>query len=363
MFGAELERPEYLPERGEITMSYRESGTRLDLSAAGRGLQQTTLLLAYMAANPGSVILIDEPDAHLEILRQREIYRTITEGAADQGSQVVIASHSEVVLNEAADRDVVIAFVGRPHRIDDRGSQAAKALKQIGFEQFALAEQAGWVLYLEGATDLSILQTLAERLEHPARAALRRPFVHYVENQRPKARDHFYGLHESKPDLVGLLITDRLEREPREGDPRLSEWMWPRREIENYLCQPDTLLSFAEAGGVEYSAGPLFAQAEAERFRTLMEECIRDLVPPVALRDPRDSWWSEVKATDEFLDRVFQRFYDQLGLPNLMRKSDYHRLARFVPEESIDAAVTEALDLIQETANQARPLGAETRSV
>jgi len=59
MFGVFVKEPGYIPERGEITMSYLEHGTRLDLSAAGRGLQQTLLLLAYLQVNPGSVILID----------------------------------------------------------------------------------------------------------------------------------------------------------------------------------------------------------------------------------------------------------------------------------------------------------------
>jgi len=35
-------------------------------------------------------------------------------------------------------RRSVIAFVGTPHRIDDRGSQVVKALKQIGFERRAV---------------------------------------------------------------------------------------------------------------------------------------------------------------------------------------------------------------------------------
>jgi len=75
LFGVELLAPEYVIERGEIQMSYCEplpTGRRraeLDLSAAGRGLQQTLLLLAFLRWKPGSVILIDEPDAHLEILR------------------------------------------------------------------------------------------------------------------------------------------------------------------------------------------------------------------------------------------------------------------------------------------------------
>ena len=113
-------------------MTYRDqSGCVLDLSSAGRGLQQTLLLLAHLYANPKTVLLLDEPDAHLEVLRQRQIYQLLTDVASQQGSQVIAASHSEVVLNEAANRDVVIAFVGKPHRMDDRGQQLVKALTDI----------------------------------------------------------------------------------------------------------------------------------------------------------------------------------------------------------------------------------------
>ena len=143
LFGVDLDEPNYIVERGEIEMSYQESGISLDLSSSGRGLQQTLLLLAYIAAHPGSVLLLDEPDAHLEILRQRQIYQTLTELAREHDSQIVAASHSEVILNEAANRDVVIAFLGSPHRIDDRGSQLLKSLKSIGFEQYSQAETEG----------------------------------------------------------------------------------------------------------------------------------------------------------------------------------------------------------------------------
>jgi len=65
----------------------------------------------------------------------------LTEVAHAQGGQIIAASHSEVVLNEAADRDIVIAFVGEPHRIDDRGSQLLKSLKEIGYDQYYQAEE------------------------------------------------------------------------------------------------------------------------------------------------------------------------------------------------------------------------------
>ena len=152
LFGVQLEEPVYIRERGEIEMSYRDrSGISLDLSSSGRGLQQTLLLLAYIAAHPGSVLLLDEPDAHLEILRQRQIYQMLTELATEHESQIVAASHSEVILNEAANRgNVIIAFLGKPHCINDRGNQLLKSLREFGFEHYYKAEQKGWVSILRG---------------------------------------------------------------------------------------------------------------------------------------------------------------------------------------------------------------------
>jgi len=84
--------------------------------------------------------------------------------------------------------------------------------------------------------------------------------------------------------------------------------------------------------------------------------CIADLVSPAALRNRSDPWWRDVKASDQFLDRVMEVFATKLGIPNLMRKSDYHELARFVPVGQIDPEVTEVLEAIVETAKLAKPV-------
>ncbi len=354
-FLVSLDEPAYIAERGEIVMTYRErQGAQLDLSSAGRGMQQALLLLAHMVVNPGSVLLLDEPDAHLEILRQRQIYQLLTEWAREQGSQIIAASHSEVILNEAAGRDVVVAFVGRPHRIDDRGFQAQKALKEIGFDQYYQAEQTGWVLYLEGSTDLAILRAFAEILEHPARRVLTQPFVHYVANLPRRARDHFRGLRDAKPDLVGIALFDRLPQS-LQSTPELQEYMWRRREIENYLCSPQTLLAYAAASARESAQGPLFESVEARRWRETMEECIADFVPRAALRDAGDRWWLDTKASDDFLDRLFEAFFRKLQLPNLMGKTDYHVLARHVLLSQLDPEVSEVLNAVVEVAARAKP--------
>ena len=350
LFGIALDRPRLIEGRGEIEMSFRNmNGTRLDLSASGRGLQQTLLLTAYLMTNPGSVLLLDEPDAHLEILRQRQIYRLLTEVAHESDSQVVAASHSEVILNEAADRDVVVAFVGQPHRIDDRGGQVYKSLKSIGFEHYYQAEITGWALYLEGSTDLAILVAMAAVLEHPAADVLVRPFVEYVGNHVSAMNEHFHGLREAKPDLVAFGLFDREDNFPGSGHPSLRVHAWRKREIENYISQRGVLLRWARATGTE-KYGELFGsawEAEMERAIDQIEQAMRTL--------GRSPWSDDTKASDEFLDRLFELFFEALGLPNLLRKSDYHQLAAFLEPEDLDPEVREVLDQIVATAHDAAP--------
>ncbi len=348
MFAVDMLPPEYLIGRGEIRMSFREAGgITLDLSAAGRGMLQMLLLLAYLYANPGTVLLLDEPDAHLEILRQRQVYQLLTEIARVQNSQVIIATHSEVILNEAGDRDLVLAFIGKPHRIDDRSQrgQVAKALKEIGFEHYYQAEQTGWVLYLEGATDLAILRALAATLNHPAQGVLASPYVHYVANVVNSVRQHYPALREAKPDLQGVALFDRLERGlPDDLKGLLTCLEWTRREIENYLCQPETLAAYAR-------------EQFGEQGQTLIATLIREYVAPVDLRERDSKWWRDVKASDDFLDRLFEAFFKQMQLPHLMRKTDYHMLARYVPADQIDPEVIEKLDAIVAVAKRAQPRG------
>lgn len=355
LFGVRLDRPQYIPERGEIRMTYRElGGTRLDLSSSGRGLQQTLLLMAYLTANPGSILLLDEPDAHLEIIRQRQTYQLLSDLAQTSNSQIIAASHSEVILNEAADRDVVVAFVGKPHRIDDRGSQLLKALKEIGFDQYYQAEQLGWVLYLEGATDLAILKAFSHILDHPARQCLERPFVHYVQNQPNQALTHFHGLREAKQDLVGIAIFDRLPK-PLPVENLLQMTMWRKREIENYLCLKEVLIAYAEHSARLESVGPLFSASHLVERKNAMEESIDEVEKAMATLGKGSPWSADTKVSDDFLDPLFVEYFRRLKLPNLMRKTDYHELARLVPKNSVDRDVRETLDRVVEISRQARP--------
>ena len=345
LFGVELHEPVYLPQRGEITMSYGEHGRTLDLSAGGRGMQQTLLLLAYLGAKPGATLLLDEPDAHLEILRQRDAYRSLTRAAAETGGQVIVATHSEVLLNEAAGNDVVIAFVGEPHRMGARSDQVRKALSVIGWDQYHQAEQTGWVLYTEDSTDLDILRAFARRLGHgPAMEALEKPFTKSVADQPRQVRAHFHGLKEAFPELRGVALFDRLDSRPANGG--VSFLMWRRREIENYLCSRTTLEIFARESVSPGSPGPIFGPASEKAMREAidrMESALRDLGKP-------SPWGDELKVSDEFLVPLFKSYFAQLGLNNTMPKREFHRLVAYIPVAEIDDEVHEKLDGIAKVA-------------
>ena len=340
MFGVLLKDPTRVTARGSIKLEYGDRHKNLlDIASAGRGLQQVLLLLAHIRGNPGKVLLLDEPDAHLEILRQREIYTVLTDAAAETGAQIIAASHSEIVLNEAAQRDSVVAFIGPPHRLDagDRGSQLVKALREIGFDQYYLAEDRKVVLYLEGATDLRVLQAFAKRLSHPVQARLSQPFVKYVGNQPAQAADHFNGLREAVPSLRCFALFDRLDRGLPPGFG-LGCHMWQRREIENYLCSEASLTRFAAPP----EGSDLFAGDQVRAMRETLEEVSGAL--RVLGHDP---WGPDTKASDEVLRPIFRGYYNRLGRRNEMDKADYHELAGFLEPNEVDPEVRMVLDRLE----------------
>lgn len=348
LFGIALNRP-ILNERGEVELTYVDTqNNELDLSSSGRGLQQVMLLMAYMLTNPHALLLLDEPDAHLEILRQQQVYNLLSETAQRQGSQIISASHSEVVLREASAKDTLIAFTGKkPHRVNDKNAQVMKSLTTIGFDQYYLAESNGWVLYVEGPTDFDMLIRYATKLNHPLRETLEKAFVHYVSTNLPsRAREHFFGLQEAIPSLRGIAIFDRLDA-PLQENQSLKEIMWNKRELENYLFKPYVLTRFAQGDDDNYD---LFLAADREKRETAMKDAIDSIVPRIALDNADDEYWADRKASEE-IERIFKIYFQALATPVLFSKNRYHELVDYLEERDIDLEIKAKLDAILEIAD------------
>ena len=250
---------------------------------------------------------------------------------------------------------MVVAFVGKPHRIGDGHSQVRKALAEIGFDQYYQAEQTGWVLYLEGSTDLAILQAFASRLgKEDAVRALERPFVHYVGNQPIAAARHFHGLKEARPTLKGIALFDRLEGGAPDSPP-LQNLVWNKREIENYLCTEATLEAYARSSAAEAHSAPLFTHAEVDRRLTAMREAVTEVGNALETLGKGSPWAADVKASDDFLLPLFRAYFEKIDIPNLMAKKNFYELADYVPNDEIDPEIGEKLDAITSVAISAIP--------
>lgn len=345
-FGIELSEPLLNASLGLIELRYKQNRISFDISASGRGFQQTLLLLAYMYAHPGVVLLLDEPDAHLEVIRQRQIFRLLNDVAAEVGSQILVASHSEVILNEGAERSNIIAIVeNRVLEINDiknnpQFNAIRKSLLEIGWDKYYLARQKGHILYLEGSTDLAMLEAFAKKLEHPVLPLLEQANVRYLNTNVPhKAVEEFEPLKQFFPELKGLAIFDRLEN-TNYSNKKLPTLQWKRRELENYFASPEILLRWVEFGK---------DKTKLEKNRSVMQETIEDYTLRGYLRDRADAWWNDEKLTDNWLDKIIPKFFERIGeLQNLTNfgKGSYYKFIQLLDTNEIDPEITEKLDAI-----------------
>lgn len=374
LFAVDLEVPTETG-RGAIDLFYRQPGVPrpMDIALAGRSLQQMLLILAYLHSHPRSVLLIDEPDAHLEILRQRRAYVLLRDEAARNDSQVILATHSEVILNEALDRNLTLLLCGGADELASK-MEIVSVLRNYGAEHYIRARQMGYVLCVEGGTDLAVLQALATRLRHPAADLWdANANVYYVQNNYPEPDQdselerveggfgfspdrHFFRLRPMLPGLKGLAIRDRNGRlrEDSESGGLITSY-WKRCEIENYIVSPEVLRAFTAHA---YQDSPLF-EPTREETNEVLDELVLERVFDGRERDFR-TWngmnsdaarllWearTEQLKLSDFAEEFFRRLAARLGHAMLLRKRDLHRLVAFMEMEAIAEEVIEKLELL-----------------
>lgn len=384
LFHVRLGQPEETT-RGSISLQYRQPGVReaLDIASAGRGMLQMLLLFAYLYAYKRSVLLVDEPDAHLEILRQKQVYVLLRDIANANGSQVVLVTHSEVILNEALDTNLTLLLEGQAYHLAGE-SDIRTSLKHFGADHYVRARQRGYVLYVEGSTDVDMLRALAERLQHPVASIWdERINSFYVQNNYPSQsldaelerveggygltpREHFNGLRSLLPALEGLAILDNdgQNRQDRdEGALRLR--FWKRYELENYFITPELLRAYAYR---QFPADDLFAQQSRIQIDDALAETVLDDVFDgnsvnyhtwiSSSDDAARLIWetsTERRKLSTTAESFFRRLAQRLGGSMLLRKGELHRL---VPHAQLTASaaaeVRAKLDLVKHLFEQAR---------
>ena len=345
LFGYELLPPDatgaYI--RAEYVAAVDEPA--LDIASAGSGFQQVLMLLTFLNTRRGAVLLLDEPDAHLHVILQDAIYHELRAAAARHDSQLIVATHSEVVINSVDPRELCVTL-NEPRMVTDNEerSRLIRSLRVLSNADVMQALGVRGILYVEDYTDINILRAWANTLNHRAERlmineVMWKPIVFQAQEGRPgiRARDHFDALQLVREDLPGLELLDG-DAHPDISDTDITgtgfqRLRWRRYEIESYLIHPDALANFVEAVvGADY----------APHVEDMLDY-MRQQFPPAVFNDPL--------GVHEFLNvtkartRLIPPLLEAAGIYDLPY-TRYDEIAAGMFPEEIHPEIVEKLDAI-----------------
>ena len=87
-----------------------------------------------------------------------------------------------------------------------------------------------------------------------------------------------------------------------------------------------------------------------KRHTEAMDNAISRVREALETMGKEPAWSDDIKASDEFLAPVLRTYYEILELPNVMEKSNFHKLVEFIPDDELDSEVAEKLNAISDVA-------------
>lgn len=270
-----------------LEMFYDEGHRDREISWAGFGFQVWLQLITHVVSTSDSTTLIvDEPEIYLHPDLQRKLFdllRTL-------GKQIVLATHSAEIVNDAERDEVVIVNRERRHarRISDvDGLQ--EALFAIGSAQnihLTKLSRGRRVLFLEGL-EFRILRRLAGKLELGSIASGADltvvPIGGFSQRQRIQEAAWTFG-QVLKADISIAALLDRDYR----PDEEISEiiagmrstvpdfFVLGSKEIENYLLSP-AAITRAVGSRIRESKKPDLREPSEAEIVEIIEEVAEDL--------------------------------------------------------------------------------------
>ncbi len=332
-FGYELDYPS---GGAEILARYRhsEQSPSYDLSSAASGFLQVLLVHATLLHKEASVVLIDEPDAHLHILLQDKMYHNLREHARQNRYQLIIATHSERLI-DAAEQGNLRLLAGELRKVSDK--RGLKRTLSLDNTEILLAETERKILYVEGKTDIDILRGWASVLKHPLLQFLEKPFWRpTAEKEKHFVTNHFSSLQLIVPDFQGIELCDgdnKGSRNTSSAPKGMRRLFWDRYEIESYLIHPEAIARFVES-------------ADGKQAASQTEAYMKGYLPPALYKTPFESFATlkQTKGKD-----ILAEIMQEAGL--ILRENEYYQIAEQMTKEEIHPEVVEKLDAIAKQFN------------
>lgn len=385
LFNITLLKPYFNVTQGTVELSYltpeiTSSKSSLDIGLSGRGQQEMLLLIAYIYTHKKAILLLDEPDAHLEILRQKQVFSLLKHLAEQNENQIIIATHSEVILNEASENNLMLLLDGEAINLADSSKKTIKAaLKDYGLEHYYKAKVCKSILYTEGNTDIEMLRVFAIKLQHPALKVLdEKLYSYYIADNEPNssldnqiniasgyyqsAKKHFQAIKSCVPDFkgIGIFDGDNANRND-EVKPDLALIYWKKYEFENYFAFPYIVEGYV----LKYFQEQKKSGIELEAIKNLTIQAIHKAILSELLNNNEEALvgyekisgelqkelfknFLSTKKASQFLEVCFQNIAQQFSLPNILNKGNYYELIAFIELKDIDPEIKKKLDYLVE---------------
>ncbi len=227
--------------------------TPRDLMVEGSGFLQWLTVLSLTLDPKITMVLLDEPDAHLHPALQEELLRELREIAEEFGKQVLYSTHSAELIKCEDHSHILNCNKQRPCYLNVR-DQKISLLAGIGSEytpRFADIEKYKRILFVENDSDANILRKAAIKIGR----SLSDTFVVWPWASGHKERKLIHlELRKLFPAIVSISLVDRDHQTIESVDAELKDKQycddnvnsffprkWRRRHIEGYLLHPDAI--------------------------------------------------------------------------------------------------------------------------
>ena len=291
-FSVDMCEPDYDKHKDVyITVEYRQNGKEFDIISGGSGFHQTLTLLAFLYGYKPTVILLDEPDAHLHVNLQREILDYFKQKSHEKNIQFLIATHAEEFAR-GVDASQIVSLMGqKPKRIESV-PEVIRAMAEVSNEEIVRTMAYPYIVYVEGEDDERIIRAWSKVCgvdEVIDNLCFKAMSGGSKQKMKELADDHYHALKQIVPDLRRMILLDYDEPEgyhPNKDNPVLYEWQ--RKNIENYMFVPDVWKRVA----LEKAGLP-----EGDLFSVSIADLIDDYFESQNLVLPKKQSWRNISAS------------------------------------------------------------------
>ncbi|MEF9926446.1 MAG: AAA family ATPase [Massilia sp.] len=233
-----------------IDIAVELDGTRVPLEMVGTGCLQAIQLVAYVTAYDPSLLLLDEPDAHLHPSNQRLLAATLLRISSTGKTKIILASHSRHIFDALAhNEESQVVWLRHGVKQPEGERTGLSVLLDLGaldsFELFKADKQK--IVFLTEDTKVARLKILLQANGLAEGDYFIQP-LHGVNNLTAAVPIADFFIKQATNTWViihrdGDCMTDKekewwVENESKKLPERTFLFVTPLTDVEHSFCQP-----------------------------------------------------------------------------------------------------------------------------